>query len=110
VYDLISQVFVASVVNLEVVPWPFRFIAESAMRNVYQELVAKLPDRLTDKDYIYILPDWDGTVTKAVGLHDVQRTAGIVVLDAEGTIVGMYQGEEPEETMMALLATIINKR
>jgi hypothetical protein len=102
-YQLISEVFVASVVNLEVVPWPFRFIAESAMRNVYHDLIARLPERLTDKDYIYILPDWDGSVTKAVDMPGVNRTAGIVVLDAAGTIVGTYQGDNPEEALLELL-------
>ncbi len=106
-YKLNTQVFVASVVHLETVPRFFRFIAEGAMEQSYREMLKKLPERLQDGEYVYILPDWTGAVTHAVGLSGVGHTAGIVVLDAEGTIQGVYQGDNPKEATMEMLAKVM---
>jgi hypothetical protein len=106
-YKLNTEVFVASVVNLEIVPRFFRFIAEGAMEQSYHDMLKKLPERLQDGEYVYILPDWTGAVTHAVELEHVNRTAGIVVLDAEGTIQGVYQGDNPKEATMEMLAKVM---
>ena len=50
-----------------------------------------------------ILPDWDGSLTKALGLKDTGKTAGLAVLDTQGNVIGTYQGNEPESHALELL-------
>lgn len=92
-YPLATSVTIASVVNLQSIPRLFRKFAEGAMRKSYQEAVATLPQGMSPEEYVIILPDWDGTVTTAFKLQQVDKTAGVVVLDQQGQIIGQYQGE-----------------
>lgn len=106
-YALVSEVLVASVVDLHIVPRPFRFIAEAAMKQSYQDVIKKLPAGLAPEEYVLILPDWDGSVTKAVGLRRVNKTAGVVVVDRTGIIAGVYQGTDPVPAALALLEQVM---
>jgi prolycopene isomerase len=108
-YDLVSEVMVASIVDLKIVPRPFRIIAEKAMTKSYQEVVDRLPEGLSGEDYVIILPDWDGSVTRALGLKKVNRTAAVVVTDESGAIVGTYQGNEPTTAALSLLEQAMGK-
>ncbi len=109
-YDLVTEVVVASIVNLQVVPWLFRDFAEKAMNKSYQEVVSRLPAGMTGEEYIIILPDWDGSVTKAVGLRNVDKKAAVVVLDETGTIVGKHQGDNLNDATLAFLEKIMQPR
>lgn len=109
-YDLVTEVVVASIVNLQVVPWPFRVIAETAMKKSYQDVVNRLPAGMTGEEYVVILPDWDGSVTKAVGLRHVDKKAAVVVLDETGTIVGKHQGDNLNDATLALLEKIMHPK
>jgi hypothetical protein len=97
-YPLASQVLVASVANLQGVPRLFRGMAEGAMRKAYQDASVNLPAGVKAEDYVIILPDWDGKLTSSVadsgGLEDMDKTASIAVIDAEGALVGIYQGQD----------------
>ncbi|MFN8413379.1 MAG: hypothetical protein U0Z26_13410 [Anaerolineales bacterium] len=48
-------------------------------------------------------PDWDGRVTKGFGLGDTSKVVGLAVLDEHGSVVGTYQGSEPERHALELL-------
>lgn len=103
-YPLSSLVMVASVVDLHSNPRLFRRIAKGAMKKTYQQAVATLPRGLSPESYVVILPDWDGVVTKALGLRDVNKTAGVAVLDHAGNVVGVYQGDDPASAALVMLA------
>lgn len=98
-----SRLMVANVPDLHSVPRLFRFIAEKAMRDAYEQAITQLPAGANPQEAILILPDWEGHVTKAVGLKDVSQTVGIVVLDEAGHVVGSYQGNETIPAILALL-------
>lgn len=102
-YELVHDVFIGSIVDLHVVPYLFRFIAESAMVNAYHDAFKQVPERLKERDCVVIMPDWEGAMAKALGLRDLCRSASVVVLNADGTIVGMYQGERLEDATLILL-------
>ena len=103
-YALASSVMVVNVTDLHRVPRPFRKIAERVMRKSYQETASRLPQEMPAEEYVVILPDWDGAVTRAVGLRDVNETAGVIVLDHAGDVIGVYQGDDPASVALALLA------
>ena len=90
-YKSFESVLIANVVDLHSVPKLFRSFAEKSMRDSYVKAGGSLPQGETPQDYVIILPDWDGTVTKAFGLKDTNKMASAVILDASGNIVGVYQ-------------------
>ncbi|MCA9917211.1 MAG: NAD(P)/FAD-dependent oxidoreductase [Anaerolineales bacterium] len=102
-YPLATSVFVASVVDLHTLPKLFRRFAESAMRKSYEEAASTLPHGMKPQDYVVILPDWDGGVTRAFGLENVDKQAGVAVLDGNGRLVGVYQGDALAEQVMKLI-------
>lgn len=108
-YVLAEEVIVASVVDLHVVPSPFRFIPEAAMTKSYREVEERLPERLDASTHVLILPDWDGAVTRAVGAKHVNKTAAVVVADADGTIVGIYQGDDPTTAALGFLEKCVKR-
>ncbi len=105
-YPLASDVVVASVVDLRGVPRMFRRFAEGAMKKAYQKAAGALPQGFSAEEYVIILPDWDGAIHKAAGLEGTDRQAGVVVLDAEGRVVGVRQGEDLGAAAVELLATV----
>ena len=106
-YQNPDSLFVVNVVDLHSVPKLFRGIGEKSMRNSYEKATKEIPSGEKPQDYIVILPDWDGSVTKASGLIDTGKTVGLAALDRQGNIVGIYQGDEPGQHVLALLRKII---
>lgn len=89
-----SRVLIASVVDLGYVPEMFRGLARDAMRAAFhKEKDAYLPDGYSADDYIVILPDWEGDVTRAFGFHNVDETLGIVVLEERGRVLLAEQAD-----------------
>ncbi len=88
-----ENLFIANVVDLHGIPKLFRNFAERAMKSSYEEAAAALPADYAPEDYVIILPDWDGSVTKSAGLEKVNELVGVVVLDAEGNMQGVFRGE-----------------
>ena len=106
-YTKAENLLIANVVDLRTVPKLFRNFAERAMRSSYEEAAAALPEGLNAEDYVLILPDWDGTVTNAADLKDVNQMAGVVVLDAQGNIAGTHQGDVAVESTLELLKSTL---
>jgi phage tail protein X len=103
-YPMASSVVSASVVDLCSVPRLFRKVAERSMRKAYNDAASSLADGLSAEDYVVILPDWDGSITKAVGLDAVDKTAGVAVIDRSGKIVGVHQGKDLAAAALNMLA------
>ena len=98
-----DELMIANVVDLHSVPKLFRGFAEKSMRESYDRTAASLVAGLDAQDYIIILPDFDGSVTRAFGLKDTAAAVGLALLDAGGHLMGTYQGSEPEAQALALL-------
>jgi hypothetical protein len=101
-----DQLFIANVVDLHAVPKLFRSFAENAMKDSYKKAAETLPAGANPVEYILILPDWDASLTKAIGMKDVDKTAGVVVLDAGGHVVETYQGADAVNTTLGFLKKI----
>jgi all-trans-retinol 13,14-reductase len=102
-YQTPDQLLIANVVDLHAIPKLFRNFAENAMKDSYNQAVAALPKDTCAEDNVVILPDWDGGVTESVGLKDVNKNAGVAVLDAQGNVIGTYQGNDAVNTVLGLL-------
>ena len=88
---------IITVVDLRSVPRPFRGIARGSMEKSYNEAVAAArrdfaaqgtqpPADMTE--VVCIAPDWDGKVTAAYGVGDLNQDAVAVLVGPDGAIVG----------------------
>ncbi len=105
-YPDASQLMVASIMDLHIAPRLLRGVVEAFIRDAYEEAILELPNGWTPQEYLLLLPDWDGKVTKSFGFKDTDRNAGVAVLDAEGMVIGTYQGNDLVNQTLALLEQI----
>jgi hypothetical protein len=101
-----DQLFIANVVDLHAVPKLFRSFAENAMKDSYKQAAETLPAEANPAEYVLILPDWDGSLTKSAGMKDVDKTAGVIVLDDGGHVVETYQGADAVNATLGFLKKI----
>lgn len=73
-----STLVIASVVDLSSVPALMRGMVDGVLRGAYAQSAPLIPGALDPADYIIILPDRDGSVTRA---FDVKRFPTLVLLD-----------------------------
>ena len=115
-YPSASEVFMASVVDLHIVPRLVRGVADAAMRLAYDKAVERFPQEfkpprpgepVDPADYILILPDWDAAVTRAFGMRNTARLPGLAVLDRHGMVVGMQQGGDLAAGALDYLAQLM---
>lgn len=102
-YKSCDSLFIANIVDLHSVPKLFRGFAEKAMKESYEKAASSLRDGVDPADYVLILPDWDGSVTKTFGLKDTNKIAALAVLNAAGNLIDTYQGESAEANALAIL-------
>ena len=98
-----AQLLVASVVDLHIVPRLMRGLAERMIRQGYQDGSKELPENMPAPEYLIILPDWDGLLTKAAGMRDTEKSAGLALLDHEGVLLGTQQGGDLAQAALTLL-------
>ena len=98
-----EDVLVASVIDLSTVP-PFYWVSVSLILNqAYDRAAEELPPDADPADYVVILPDWGGLVSRKYDVGNTGRAAAIVVLDEEGNVAASYQGERPVETVLGVI-------
>ncbi|MCS6842938.1 MAG: hypothetical protein NZ528_01240 [Caldilineales bacterium] len=97
------SVTLASVVDLSAVPRLLRAAARPILEQIYDQAAQQIPKGLDPADYVFLLPDWDGSVTRAFGVRNQDKMAAIVVIDRQGIVVGAYQGPEPGQAALALV-------
>lgn len=54
-------------------------------------------------DYLIILPDWDGWVSREYGARNTGRAAALAVLDEGSNFILSYQGERLVEAVLGAL-------
>lgn len=54
-------------------------------------------------DVVIIVPDWEDSVVKAVGLSKVNEATGVAVVDAAGNLLGVYQGAGAVDAVLECL-------
>lgn len=90
-----SELLIASIVDMHVVPKLLRSVTEGVIKSAYKDAASELDEGQVPEDYIIILVDWNGKMTEGAGFSDTNREVGLIVLDAEGGLVDSYQGDEP---------------
>jgi all-trans-retinol 13,14-reductase len=105
-YQPAEALAILNVVDLHSVPKLFRSFAEKSMRESFEKASKAIPQGQNPRDYVIILPDWDGKVTQGFGLGDTSKVVGLAVLDERGGVVGTYQGGEPELNALKLLQQV----
>ena len=103
-YPKADQLLIGHVVDLHKIPGLLRKVAEGVLANEHKKAVESLPAGVSAHDYVVILPDWDGSAVRALGLEDATRTMGLALIDAAGRIAWRHQGLEPTEELRRRLA------
>ena len=102
---------IITVVDLRSVPRPFRGIARGSMEKSYNEAVAAArrdfaaqgtqpPADMTE--VVCIAPDWDGKVTAAYGVGDLNQDAVAVLIGPDGAIMGRGRGAEAADELIMI--------
>jgi hypothetical protein len=103
-----DQLLIASVVNMSSVPRFLRPVAESVMKGSYAKAEAAMPQGLDAADYVVILTDWDGNVSKAYGAIKVDKHPLLVLLDGEGVVRGVHQGTSLHQPALEMLSQVVS--
>jgi len=98
-----TQILIGSVPDLSSVPRLLRSVAQAAMDKGYQDGAKKMSAGYDPADYILILPDWDGSVTKFTGFANLGSAPGVVLIGQDGVILGQAQGADPTADVIDLL-------
>lgn len=98
-----GEVLVASVIDLSIIPPVYWVTVSLVLGQAYEQAATELPPDADPADYVVILPDWGGRVSRAYGVRRTNRAAALVVVDRGSNVAGYYQGERPVETVLELL-------
>lgn len=99
-----GQVAIASIIDLRSFPSMFHGMVKPELEKAYLKASSKLPEGAEARDYVILLPDWDGHVTDTMGITGSTSTAAIMVADASGKVVGTEQGDDLGAAALKLLA------
>ncbi len=102
-YPTAADAVIANVADARPFPKLLRKVAEQIMKSSYKNAVDGLEPGKTPEDYVLIMPDWDGDVLNPLGVEDVSKQIAVAVIGADGTIAGVYQGEDPATQVLELL-------
>lgn len=97
-----DDVMVANVVNLQSMAGLWKKVADAQIKATYE----KMSTRITagdPADYVLICPDYDNHVASTFGLDDTNQEASVVVLDDDGSVLGLAQGADLAEQTVELL-------
>lgn len=100
------QLLIASVVNMSSVPTFLRSTAEAVMKGSYIKAAATMPAGLDAADYVVILTDWDGSVSKRFGAAKVDKKPLLVLVDEAGIVRGVHQGSQLSQPALEMLQAL----
>lgn len=98
-----EEVFVASVIDLSIVPPLYWMTVGLVLGSAYEQAARELPPNADPAEYLVILPDWGGRVSREYGVRNTGRAAAIVVVDEASNVTLSYQGERPVEAVLEAL-------
>ncbi|MBP7961303.1 MAG: hypothetical protein KBG20_04705 [Caldilineaceae bacterium] len=98
-----TQILIGSVPDLSGVPRLFRGVAQAAMDKGYRDGATQMSAGYDPADYILILPDWDGSVTKFTGFANLGSAPGVLLVGQDGAVLGQAQGTNPTADVIELL-------
>lgn len=98
-----KPVILVSVVDLSIVPRLLHGAVRPMLEQAYDQAAREVPKGYDPADYVYLLPDWSGAVTKAFRVKDTGKAAAVVVIDPRGHVAGSYQGPQPGPATLSLV-------
>lgn len=98
-----EDVLVASVIDLSIVPTVYWMTVGLVLGSAYDQAARELPPDVDPADYLVILPDWGGRVSRDYGARNTGRAAAVVVVDEDSSATLSYQGERPIEAVLGAL-------
>jgi len=98
-----DDVLVGSVVDLSIGPPVYWLSVSLVLNTAYAMATAELPSNADPADYVMILPDWNGRVSREYGARDTGRAAVVVVVDEDSNVATAYRGERPVEAVLKAL-------
>jgi hypothetical protein len=101
-----AQLLICSVVDMSALPVFVRPLAERVMKSAYAKASEAMPPGLDAADYVVILLDWDGAVSRQYGAHKVNEAPLLVLIDAAGIVRGVYRGRQLGEAALQMLASL----
>jgi len=107
-YETAEQVLIVNIADTRPFPRLIRKIAEQIMKSAYKDAVKNLKPGRNPEDYVLIVPDWDGDLLEPLGVDDVTKTIAVAVVDAQGGVVGVYQGDDPAAHALEMLERAID--
>jgi hypothetical protein len=104
-YPSPGELTVASVVDLSLVPPFFRRSARMSLEMPYRQAAASLPREADPADYVVILADWTGRVTRAYGASGAYLVPDLLAAAGNGTVLGRHSGANLAAASLELLQT-----
>ncbi len=102
-YPSHEDMVVASVVDLSLVPPIYWLTASMIIGQAYERAARKIPSGFDSADYVVILQDWGGLISRKFGVRSVGQEVAAVAIDENAEIAGFYQGREPIEAVLDAL-------
>ncbi len=106
-YPSSEEVVVASVADLSLVPPLYWLTASVMIGQAYEKATREVAregfSAVDPAEYVLILQDWGGLISRRFDVRGVGREATVVVIDENANIVGFYQGREPVGAVLGML-------
>lgn len=106
-YPEASRLLVPSVVNMSAVPVFLRTVAEQVMKSTYAKAANAMPPGLDVADYVIILLDWDGKVSKTYNAHKISHAPLLTLIDGAGIVRGVQQGGDLTAAALTMLEGVL---
>jgi len=103
VYPSADEVVVASVADLGLVPPPFLPMAQMALESSYRGAARRLPPGTDPEEYVVILGDTTGRVTRLYGAVSSYLSPIAVVVGPDGVVRGRALGPDLAGAVLELL-------
>ncbi|HRW46987.1 MAG TPA: redoxin domain-containing protein [Caldilinea sp.] len=102
-----ATLLVPSVVNMSAVPVFLRSLAEQVMRGTYAKAAEAMPPGLDVADYVVILLDWDGKVSKRYNARKIATAPLLTLIDGQGIVRGVHQGGDLALAALEMLDGVV---
>ncbi len=103
IFPSATELTLASVLDLTVVPRVLQRAVKPMLEKAYDQASHQMPSGYDPADYVFLLPDWNGSLFTAFRVKDADKVAALIVIDGAGTVVGSYQGPQPGEAALKLV-------
>jgi len=77
------------------------------MRGTYAKAAKAMPPGLDVADYVVILLDWDGKVSKRYNARKISAAPLLTLIDGEGIVRGIHQGGDLAQAALAMLEGVV---